>query len=315
MVVLTGRIPVLRLLFVRLCRLLIVGGVRRAVVIPVVRVPVMHLYLALQEHAATSIGQHAVPDRGPHARAGFAELGLELGRISRFDQLELIALGGHPTILRPLSRPVCNCFSTVDRSAALRDFLAEDRARTWYLPCTEGQTMAEVIHVFGPKIFLNGMPYTAQVIGAAAGHIWEGWIVFSSDDGTDVRRTGRETTQPNREALEYWATGLSGVYLEGALVRALQPPLARPAEASPVAFDYAVLEANNGVNGPDRPVLNPFAVAASGLGRLRQELGALRDWHLRKIARAYNLADESIDLDALSEAELVEVIVSGVRAA
>ena len=59
-----------------------------------------------------------------------------LGRIGRFDQLELIALGGHPTILRPLSRPACNCFSTLDRSTALRDCLPEDRARRWYLPCT-----------------------------------------------------------------------------------------------------------------------------------------------------------------------------------
>ena len=32
--------------------------------------------------------------------------------------------------------------------------------------------------------------------------------------------TGRETTQPNRTDTEYWATGLSEVYLEGALQRA-----------------------------------------------------------------------------------------------
>jgi hypothetical protein len=34
-------------------------------------------------------------------------------------------------------------------------------------------------------------------------------------------RPARETTQPNRRALEYWATGIEPVYLEGALVRAL----------------------------------------------------------------------------------------------
>jgi hypothetical protein len=32
--------------------------------------------------------------------------------------------------------------------------------------------------------------------------------------------TGVETTQPNAEALEYWASGLEQIYLEGALKRA-----------------------------------------------------------------------------------------------
>ena len=47
---------------------------------------------------------------------------------------------------------------------------------------------------------------------------WAGRIVFS--DGTTTRITDRETSQPNREALEYWASGLEPVYLEGALGRA-----------------------------------------------------------------------------------------------
>ena len=33
-------------------------------------------------------------------------------------------------------------------------------------------------------------------------------------------RTGQETSQPNRWALDYWAGGLEPVYLEGALTRA-----------------------------------------------------------------------------------------------
>jgi len=32
--------------------------------------------------------------------------------------------------------------------------------------------------------------------------------------------SGRETTQPNRKTLDYWAQGLSKVYLQGALARA-----------------------------------------------------------------------------------------------
>ena len=47
---------------------------------------------------------------------------------------------------------------------------------------------------------------------------WAGRIVFA--DGTNMRVTDRETSQPNRDALEYWASGLEAVYLEGALERA-----------------------------------------------------------------------------------------------
>lgn len=37
-----------------------------------------------------------------------------------------------------------------------------------------------------------------------------------------MRRTRRETTQPSRDALRYWATGLEPTYLQGALERALR---------------------------------------------------------------------------------------------
>jgi hypothetical protein len=33
-------------------------------------------------------------------------------------------------------------------------------------------------------------------------------------------RTERETTQPDKAVLEYWATGLEPIYFEGALARA-----------------------------------------------------------------------------------------------
>ena len=47
---------------------------------------------------------------------------------------------------------------------------------------------------------------------------WGGRVVFV--DGKTSKRTGQETSQPDRKALEYWATGLEAVYLEGALARA-----------------------------------------------------------------------------------------------
>jgi hypothetical protein len=46
---------------------------------------------------------------------------------------------------------------------------------------------------------------------------------------------------------------------------------------------------------------------------LRRELGALRGWHLRNIVRAYGLADEATDLELLSEAELIDIIVARVQ--
>jgi hypothetical protein len=46
---------------------------------------------------------------------------------------------------------------------------------------------------------------------------WGGRLAFV--DGKSIRRTGHETSQPNRQALEYWATGLEPVYLEGAFAR------------------------------------------------------------------------------------------------
>jgi hypothetical protein len=49
---------------------------------------------------------------------------------------------------------------------------------------------------------------------------WEGWLRFIPPDGRGILSTSRETTQPNRRALVYWATGLEPTYLEGAFERA-----------------------------------------------------------------------------------------------
>lgn len=49
---------------------------------------------------------------------------------------------------------------------------------------------------------------------------WVGWIEFIPTGGGATLVTGRETTQPNRKDLEYWAGGLTYYYLEGALHRA-----------------------------------------------------------------------------------------------
>ena len=50
---------------------------------------------------------------------------------------------------------------------------------------------------------------------------WEGRLEFVPlSAALSTRRTERETTQPDRAALEYWATGLEPLYLSGAFERA-----------------------------------------------------------------------------------------------
>lgn len=55
---------------------------------------------------------------------------------------------------------------------------------------------------------------------------WAARIEFRPEAGGPSCSTGRETTQPNRRAVEYWAEGLEPVYFEGAFARACLPPIA-----------------------------------------------------------------------------------------
>ena len=174
--------------------------------------------------------------------------------------------------------------------------------------------MAEVVHVLDEAINFDGVAYTAQVAARPDGHLWEGWIEFIADDGSDVRRTPRETTQPDRDAVVYWATGLSGTYLEGAFARTIAraAPL-REVQPIPMFDGPAPVPGANTTPGPDRAVLNPFSVGEKGERLLRRQLAALDAWHLRNIVRGYELADEEIDLEALDHRALVELIVAAVE--
>ena len=53
--------------------------------------------------------------------------------------------------------------------------------------------------------------------------LWDGCLEFLPVKGGDAVRSGRETTQPNRNCVMYWAQGLTRVYLMGALERSLAP--------------------------------------------------------------------------------------------
>ena len=68
----------------------------------------------------------------------------------------------------------------------------------------------------------DGTAYRATTYGERREDgTWWGWIEFQPREGGPALTTGQETSQPNRDALAYWATGLEPVYLEGALLRAL----------------------------------------------------------------------------------------------
>jgi hypothetical protein len=185
--------------------------------------------------------------------------------------------------------------------------------------------MARVVRSFAePFTATDGVVYAVRVAGRRGPDgPWEGWIEFEPADGSLPLRTPRETTQPSAGALEYWAYGLTLVYLQGALDRAIDATLPKtvpvevpetPAYDAPAPPPHVAGAPAAAGPGDDEPVLDPFSVHAMGEGLLRRRLGALGGRHLRAIVRAYALASElDIALDALDDAELIELIVAGTR--
>ena len=83
--------------------------------------------------------------------------------------------------------------------------------------------MDERIHTFSESITgPDGVRYRVHAYGALNDlGTWNGWLVFEPEGGGRALRTDRETTQPERDDLEYWASGLEPIYLDGALGRAV----------------------------------------------------------------------------------------------
>jgi hypothetical protein len=163
----------------------------------------------------------------------------------------------------------------------------------------------------------DGTLYEARACGSAmAANMWQGWIEFVPLDGGAPIRSPRETTQPNRTDAEYWATGLTDVYLEGSLRRALEPPVNVPTPTPPSVFARpASSTVPTSADVAPTSILNPFSVYEKGEALLRKQLSALSAWHLVNIAREYELTDLPVEtLNAMPGAELVDLIVAGVRA-
>jgi hypothetical protein len=179
--------------------------------------------------------------------------------------------------------------------------------------CTEmPETLLRYQHlVTGP----DGRQYEARACGGPmdAG-TWQGWIEFVPTDGGEPLRSPRETTQPNRVDTEYWSTGLTQVYLEGALLRALSAPSATVSPpAQPSVFPGPAARAVPVEPGVES-VLNPFAIYEKGEALLRKQLSALSAWHLMNIIQAYRLSSIEFEtLNRMPAADLIEIIVAGVR--
>jgi hypothetical protein len=144
--------------------------------------------------------------------------------------------------------------------------------------------------------------------------MWQGWIEFIPIGGGEPVRSGRETTQPNLQDTEYWATGLTPIFLEGALARARTPSRRSPGRQS-AAPVFAVPAGPIRLGPPvSESILDPFSVYRKGEALLRRQLSAMSAWHLVNIVRAYKLSEaDQTSLETKAAEQLVELIVGAVR--
>ena len=178
--------------------------------------------------------------------------------------------------------------------------------------------MAEVLTPFDAPISDGSGSYYARAVGnAREDGMWQGWIEFVPIDGTgETLVTPVETTQPERTHLVYWATGLTPIYLEGALKRARNPgavhvrlaeqPVSHAPARRPIVIEPPKVR--------PEPILDPFEIGERSLDILRQELTALNRPRLFNIVAAYDLNPAGRDLSIMTTAELVLFIVSAVEA-
>lgn len=88
----------------------------------------------------------------------------------------------------------------------------------------------ELIAEHAHPISHGGVTYHVSVFGVERKDgTWSGWLQFHDAKSGETTKTGQETSQPNRKALEYWASGIEDVYLQGALRRVERPETATDA--------------------------------------------------------------------------------------
>jgi hypothetical protein len=186
-------------------------------------------------------------------------------------------------------------------------------------------SMAEVLVKFDEPIAApGGKTFLAQAVGKEVdGGLWDGWLEFQGIEDGLALASGRETTQPNRKNIEYWAQGLTKVYLEGALDRAIslaEPPRERaPMEPEPSRFaEPANRTAPPPASRPPTPrgILDPFQVYSQGEDILRGELRALSRVHIENIVSANGIGiTNPAGNSAASKEDLIEAIIGDARRA
>lgn len=108
-----------------------------------------------------------------------------------------------------------------------------------------------LVHELPSVMDHDGNVYAARVVGAPAKDgLWDGAIELRDQYGERMV-TPVETRQPNLADLVYWSTGLTPVYVEGALARALAAAAASAAASGDRAVE--VLERNLRFRRPPRP--------------------------------------------------------------
>lgn len=83
--------------------------------------------------------------------------------------------------------------------------------------------MDQILQQYTTPVEGGGATFRARAIAIPRDDgMWEGYLEFVPVSGGAPLRTDRETSQPNRDAIVYWATGIEPTYLSGALERALR---------------------------------------------------------------------------------------------
>ena len=152
-----------------------------------------------------------------------------------------------------------------------------------------------------------------RAIEADRGHL----AALAQDTRRELLTLAGLVAKPERHDLVYWSTGLTPVFLEGALQRARTPVTVRtravevPISQAPAQKTFSATRVMP--PGPE-PVLDPFEIGTRNLDVLKQELGALNRPRLLNIIEAYDLNPGGENLTWMSDRQLVQFIVSAVDA-
>jgi hypothetical protein len=177
--------------------------------------------------------------------------------------------------------------------------------------------MAEVLVDFTSNVVSGSDTYHPRAIGRFADdRMWEGWLEFVPVGGGEPLIGPVESRQPEREHLIYWATGLTPVFLEGALRRALKGPTVNVRVVEEPLSDAPAerVVTRTVVSSTPEAVLNPFEIGARNLDVLRQELTALNRARLTNIIAAFGLNPGGEEVSWMTDAQLVTFIVTAVDA-